>query len=72
MTINNGDLAEYVGDHEPLRGKRCTVDSWTPKRTRVRVIVLVSGVFVMRSVKPENLKKVGGGGCLKARMGAEG
>lgn len=61
MTIHNGDLAKYVGEHGPLRGKRCTVDSWTPKRTRVRIIVDVNGCAVLRSVKPDNLEKVGGG-----------
>lgn len=60
-TIYNGDTAEYVGPHEPLAGKRCTVDSWSPKRKRVRVIVEVDGRAALRSVKPDNLKRLGGG-----------
>ena len=59
--LHNGDSAEYVGEHEPLRGKRCTIDSWTPKRTRVRAIFALGGHYVLRSVKPDNLKRLGGG-----------
>jgi hypothetical protein len=60
-TIHNGDTAEYVGEHGPLVGKRCTVDSWSPKRKRVRVIIDVGGRAALRSVKPDNLKRLGGG-----------
>lgn len=61
IEIHNGDTAEYIGDHEPLRGKRCTVDSWSAKRKRVRVIIDDGGHAALRSVKPDNLKRLGGG-----------
>ena len=59
--LHNGDSAEYCGSSEALSGKRCTVDSWTPKRTRVRAIFEIEGRAVLRSIKPENLIRRGGG-----------
>jgi hypothetical protein len=60
-TIHNGDTAKYIGEYAPLHGKRCTIDSWTPKRRRVRAIFDIGGCATLRSVKPENLKRLGGG-----------
>lgn len=59
--VHAGDLAEYTGDHAPLRGARCLIDSWAPRRTRVRAVFRLNGCEVLRLVKPGNLKRLWGG-----------
>jgi len=61
-TVNAGDLAEYVGPHKPLVGRRCIVDSYTPTGKRLRVDVRIDGgAIVRRLVLPAHLKRLGGG-----------
>lgn len=62
-TINVGDVAQYAGRSKALAGCRCVVNSWTPSKKRVRVVFRDAGgadLFEAR-IKPDNLKRVGGG-----------
>jgi hypothetical protein len=58
--LHNGDLAEYQGSVKMLAGCRCEV---IDRLTRVCIHVrLADGRLVTRWVKPESLKRLGGGG----------
>lgn len=60
--VHDGDLAEYSGTHKALAGLRCEVGAFTQTGKRVRCTVrLPNGHVVVRLIKPDNLKKVGGG-----------
>ena len=61
--VHIGDLAEYRGTVKTLSGQRCEViDRLQYICVHVR---LADGRLIMRWVKPDNLKRLGGG-CLKA------
>ncbi len=62
MNVYPGDIAVYDGPLKGLKGLRCNVDSYTPTQKRVRCDVrLADGAIVRRLIKPENLKRLGGG-----------
>ncbi len=58
-TIHAGDLAEYQGKVKEFAGDRCEVLTLTAKR--VLVAFPCGGAYGTRYIKPENLKRLGGG-----------
>ena len=61
-TIHTGELAEYAGQYKALAGVKCEVGERTATGKRVRCTLrLADGRVVVRLIKPDNLKKLGGG-----------
>lgn len=61
-TVHTGDLAEYAGSHKALAGVKCEIGDRTATGKRVRCTLrLADGSVVVRLIKPDNLKKLGGG-----------
>ncbi len=72
-TIHAGDFAEYTGPLKRLADLKCEVGSRTPTGKRVRVTMrLADGRVVARLIKPENLKRLGGGVLENQRQRDEG